>query len=194
MPCASCCGLVPVGVCEPKISIMPIDGAEQARAAATAVAMVPSVVRKRSSSCADARARPLRSRPSSRSASCWWLRRPAASTCAERRVLGELVEHVLATRPGAGTRRPPARAAVGGMILRSRSVTKRSMIRASATTEASSRGQIGQPAAWMMANNAFCLGLSWGKSAGTLSQTPPRRQFPQMHQIAAAITRRPMTA
>src|SRR5436190_16933484 len=41
------------------------------------------------------------------------------------------------------------------MIFPSRSETERSMIRARAMTEARSRNQMGQPAAWMMANNAF---------------------------------------
>ncbi|MNC92102.1 hypothetical protein D3C83_84690 [compost metagenome] len=55
MPCASCCGLVPpVGDCEPKISIMPITVPNNPSSGA-AVAMVPRVVRKRSSSCATVR-------------------------------------------------------------------------------------------------------------------------------------------
>src|SRR6185436_1203741 len=41
------------------------------------------------------------------------------------------------------------------MIFVSRSDTERSMIKARAMTEARSRNQMGQPAAWMMANNAF---------------------------------------
>ncbi len=54
MPCASCCGLAPVGDCEPKISIMPITVPNRPSSGA-AVAIVPSVVRKRSSSCAAVR-------------------------------------------------------------------------------------------------------------------------------------------
>jgi hypothetical protein len=41
------------------------------------------------------------------------------------------------------------------MILLARSEIERSMIRATAMTEARSRNQMGQPAAWMIANNAF---------------------------------------
>ena len=88
-----------------------------------------------------ARARPPRSPPSSRSASCLWLRRPAASTVAERRVLGELVEHLarhalaLVDRDHLVEQRrrddPACRAAT----------TERSMISATAMTEASSRAR-----------------------------------------------------
>ena len=50
------------------------------------------------------------------------------------------------------------------MMRLARSETERSVIRATAMTEARSRNQIGQPAAWTIANNAFpyryfgCLG------------------------------------
>jgi len=41
MPCASCCGLLPVGDCEPKISIMPIT-VPNSPSSGEAVAMVPA--------------------------------------------------------------------------------------------------------------------------------------------------------
>jgi hypothetical protein len=44
-----------------------------------------------------------------------------------------------------------------------RKVIERSMIRATAMTDASSSGQIGHPAAWMIANNRFpCKGPARG--------------------------------
>ena len=44
---------------------------------------------------------------------------------------------------------------VGGTILLVRSEMERSMMSATAMIEAASSGQIGQPAAWMIANNSF---------------------------------------
>ena len=145
MPCASCCGLVPVGACEPKISIMPMTVPNRPSSGA-AVAMVPSVVRKRSSSCATRAAR-LLDRLLHDVARALVVAQPRREHRAERRILGQALEHVVRHALALVDRRPPARAACGGRILPRRSEIERSMIRATAMTEASSSGQIGQPAA-----------------------------------------------
>src|SRR5438045_9748711 len=66
------------------------------------------------------------------------------------------------------------------MILRSRSVTERSMIRARAMMEARSRNQMGQPAAWMIVNKLSpnrLLRRYSGTSPGTLSKDARRGKF-----------------
>jgi hypothetical protein len=55
------------------------------------------------------------------------------------------------------------------------------MIRATAMTEAKRRNQIGHPAAWMIANNAFPYRY-FGCVARTVSQTVARRQVSAMQQ------------
>ena len=54
MPCASWIGLLPPAVCDPKISIMPTT-VPSSPISGDIAAMVPSVVRKRSSSCVTTR-------------------------------------------------------------------------------------------------------------------------------------------
>jgi hypothetical protein len=73
------------------------------------------------------------------------------------------------------------------MILAARSEIERSMISATAITDARSRNQIGQPAAWTMANNAFpCLFLdAWRR---TVRQSNEQRQIPQRSNPSVSPT------
>jgi hypothetical protein len=64
------------------------------------------------------------------------------------------------------------------MIRLARSETERSMIRATATTEAKSRNQMGQPAAWTIANNPFPYRY-FVASAPTVRHSIATRQVPQ---------------
>src|SRR5688500_16384877 len=77
---------------------------------------------------------------------------------------------------------------VGGMIFFVRSETERSMIRATAMTEARSRNQMGQPAAWMIANNAFPYRF-FSCFARTVRQRVAPRQVSAMQQWLAAACR-----
>ncbi|MEX2239237.1 MAG: hypothetical protein WD775_00940 [Burkholderiales bacterium] len=69
------------------------------------------------------------------------------------------------------------------MILLLRSVTARSMMSATAMTEASNKGQMGQPAAWMMANKVgaprclVLLSAHFSKNAARALSTFPVDKF-----------------
>ena len=186
MPCASCCGLVPVGDCEPKISIMPITVPNRPSSGA-AVAMVPSVVRKRSRSCAT-RAAGLLDRLLHHVARALVVAQARGEHRAERRVLGQLVEHVVGDALALVDRDHLLEQRAAARSCGRAATSKRSMIRASAMTEASSRGQIGQPAAWMMANNSFCLVFFWVQSRGDFK--PNRRVAASFRSASTARRRR----
>src|SRR5262245_8093827 len=69
------------------------------------------------------------------------------------------------------------------MILPARSDTERSMIRATAMTEAKRRNQMGQPAAWTIANNPFPCRY-FDASAPTVRQSVAARQVPRRSKNA----------
>jgi hypothetical protein len=75
-----------------------------------------------------------------------WLRRPAESTEPSGESFASL-SSVSGETPWRWYTVTTCSSSVGGTILRSRSEIERSMMRATAMTEASSSGQMGQPAA-----------------------------------------------
>jgi hypothetical protein len=69
----------------------------------------------------------------------------------------------------------------------SRSVNERSMINATAMTEASNKNHIGQPAAWMIANKLIVSGrLSFDSGCAHFSQSGEDRQVDAAAQERAA--------
>src|SRR5687768_10964965 len=74
------------------------------------------------------------------------------------------------------------------MILAARSEIERSMISATAMTEASRRNQMGQPAAWTIANNAFPYRY-FGASPATVRHSVAPRQVSAPQQSGVALRR-----